>query len=160
MREAALGRSHPEVAACLNNLAVLLKTLGRYGEAEQLYGLSIAIKERCMGPTHPQVPARAQRHTSQRCILAQTGKERIRRRHVERHEVFVIGAAAVVGVCAGDRIFPSCFISACAATHPERMGLNARTGWKSDNYKNEGLGLRRHGRSQPEVSGACADIGC
>ena len=54
MREAALGGSHPEVAACLNNLAVLLKSVGRHAEAEQLYARAIAIKERSMGPTHPQ----------------------------------------------------------------------------------------------------------
>ena len=54
MREAALGGSHPEVAACLNNLAVLLKSVGRHAEAEQLYVRTIAIKERSMGPTHPQ----------------------------------------------------------------------------------------------------------
>lgn len=56
LREQALGASHPEVAACLNNLAVLLKSKGMYGEAEELYMRCIAIKERSMGPTHPQVP--------------------------------------------------------------------------------------------------------
>lgn len=55
MREAALGANHPEVAACVNNLAVLLKTVGRHEEAQHLYERSIAIKERSMGPTHPQV---------------------------------------------------------------------------------------------------------
>jgi tetratricopeptide (TPR) repeat protein len=44
------------MAACLNNLAVLLKITGRYGEAEELHARCIAIKERAMGPTHPQVP--------------------------------------------------------------------------------------------------------
>ena len=57
MREAALGGAHPEVAACLNNLAVLLKSVGRHAEAEQLYARCIAIKERSMGPTHPQACA-------------------------------------------------------------------------------------------------------
>ena len=69
MREAALGPNHPEVAACVNNLAVLLKTLGRYEEAQNLYESSIAIKERSMGPTHPQVlcmvlPLRVASHLS------------------------------------------------------------------------------------------------
>ena len=55
MREAALGRQHPEVAACLNNLAVLLKAMGRHAEAQGMYERCIAIKEQAMGPTHPQV---------------------------------------------------------------------------------------------------------
>ena len=54
VRERVLGPDHPEVAACANNLAVLLRSLGRHGEAEALYARSIAIKERAMGPTHPQ----------------------------------------------------------------------------------------------------------
>lgn len=63
MMEAALGANHPEVAACVNNLAVLLKTVGRHEEAQHLYERSIAIKERCMGPTHPQVCARMHPHS-------------------------------------------------------------------------------------------------
>jgi hypothetical protein len=54
VRERALGPEHPEVAACLNNLAVLLKGAGRRGEAEALYMRCIGIKERALGPTHPQ----------------------------------------------------------------------------------------------------------
>ena len=55
MREAALGRAHPEVASCLNNLAVLLKGMGRHAEAQGMYERCIAIKQQAMGPTHPQV---------------------------------------------------------------------------------------------------------
>ena len=55
MREAALGGAHPEVAACLNNLAVLLKGAGRHAEAQGMYERCIAIKQQAMGPTHPQV---------------------------------------------------------------------------------------------------------
>ena len=54
IREAALGRAHPEVAACLNNLAVLLKGAGRHAEALAMYERCIAIKQQAMGPTHPQ----------------------------------------------------------------------------------------------------------
>jgi hypothetical protein len=43
------------VAACLNNLAVLLKAMGRHAEAQAMYERCIAIKEQAMGPTHPQV---------------------------------------------------------------------------------------------------------
>ncbi len=55
MREAALGKQHPAVAASLNNLAFLLKTMGRYADAQGMYQRCIAIKEQAMGPTHPQV---------------------------------------------------------------------------------------------------------
>ena len=37
IREAKLGKDHPEVATSLNNLAVLYKDTGRYAEAEPLY---------------------------------------------------------------------------------------------------------------------------
>ena len=55
MRERTLGPDHLEVAASLNNIAVLLKMMSRYEEAEQLYKRSIAIKEKALGPAHPQV---------------------------------------------------------------------------------------------------------
>lgn len=54
VRERTVGPGHPEVAACLNNLAVLLKGVGKRAEAEALYRRSIAIKEQALGPTHPQ----------------------------------------------------------------------------------------------------------
>ena len=57
MRERTLGPDHLEVAASLNNIAVLLKMMGRYDEAEQLYKRSISIKEKALGPAHPQVGA-------------------------------------------------------------------------------------------------------
>jgi tetratricopeptide (TPR) repeat protein len=38
-----LGEEHPDVATSLNNLAVLLKTQGKYDEAEPLYRQSLAI---------------------------------------------------------------------------------------------------------------------
>ena len=55
MRERSLGPHHMEVAASLNNLAVLLKTVGANEEAEALYTRSIRIKEAVLGPNHPQV---------------------------------------------------------------------------------------------------------
>jgi tetratricopeptide (TPR) repeat protein len=41
-----LGEEHPDVATSLNNLAVLLKTQGKYDEAEPLYQQSLAIKRK------------------------------------------------------------------------------------------------------------------
>jgi hypothetical protein len=55
MRESSLGPHHLEVAASLNNLAVLLKTVGANEEAEALYTRSIQIKETVLGSNHPQV---------------------------------------------------------------------------------------------------------
>jgi hypothetical protein len=55
MRESSLGPHHLEVAASLNNLAVLLKTVGANEEAEALYTRSIKIKETVLGYNHPQV---------------------------------------------------------------------------------------------------------
>ena len=55
MRERTLGQEHAEVAGALNNLAVLLKGMGRFEEAQALYEKSIQIKERALGHAHPQV---------------------------------------------------------------------------------------------------------
>lgn len=55
MREQELGPEHLEVAASLNNLAVLLKTINCNEEAETLFARSIRIKESNLGPNHPQV---------------------------------------------------------------------------------------------------------
>ena len=37
IRESMLGLEHPHVAACLNNLAGLYRSQGRYAKAERLY---------------------------------------------------------------------------------------------------------------------------
>ena len=55
IREKELGPDHVDVAASLNNIAVLLKTSGQFEEAEEMYNRSIAIKEKALGPNHPQV---------------------------------------------------------------------------------------------------------
>ena len=39
----------------LNNLAALYRTQGRYAEAEPLYKRSLAIREKALGPDHPDV---------------------------------------------------------------------------------------------------------
>jgi tetratricopeptide (TPR) repeat protein len=50
-----LGADHPAVATCLNNLANLYHSQGRYAEAEPLYGRSLAIWEQQLGADHPAV---------------------------------------------------------------------------------------------------------
>ena len=41
----------------LNNLAVLYQGQGRYAEAEPLYKRALAIREKALGPDHPDVAA-------------------------------------------------------------------------------------------------------
>ena len=62
IREKELGPDHVDVAASLNNIAVLLKTSGQFEEAEEMYNRSIAIKENALGPNHPQVSAYSAYH--------------------------------------------------------------------------------------------------
>jgi tetratricopeptide (TPR) repeat protein/transcriptional regulator with XRE-family HTH domain len=54
--EKGLGAAHPEVANCLNNLALICWAEKRdCGEAEILYARAIAAWEESLGPDHPQV---------------------------------------------------------------------------------------------------------
>ncbi|MEM9488469.1 MAG: CHAT domain-containing tetratricopeptide repeat protein [Myxococcota bacterium] len=55
IREKALGPDHPDVAASLNNLAILHRSRGEYDEALPLYKRSLAIREKAQGPDHPDV---------------------------------------------------------------------------------------------------------
>ena len=55
--EKALGPAHPNVAATLNNLAILYGRQGRYADAEPLYKRSLAIYEKAYGPDHAYVAA-------------------------------------------------------------------------------------------------------
>ncbi len=43
------------MATSLNNLAGLYDNQGRYAEAEPLYQRSLAIREKALGPEHPDV---------------------------------------------------------------------------------------------------------
>ena len=51
------GPQDPRLATGLNNLAALYDTQGKYGEAELLHKRSLAIKEKVLGPDHPNVAA-------------------------------------------------------------------------------------------------------
>src|SRR3984893_8260093 len=55
IREKALGPDHPDVAASLNNLALLYDQQGRHVDAEPLYKKALAIWEKALGPDHPDV---------------------------------------------------------------------------------------------------------
>ena len=51
----AFGTEDPRYATSLNNLALLYKAQGRYGDAEPFYKRALAIREKALGPEHPHV---------------------------------------------------------------------------------------------------------
>ena len=51
----ALGENHPQVAAGLNNLAILLMRQGKFTEAEPLCREAIEKGKQALGENHPQV---------------------------------------------------------------------------------------------------------
>ncbi|WP_309890016.1 CHAT domain-containing tetratricopeptide repeat protein, partial [Archangium sp.] len=55
IREGALGKDHPDVAASLNNLATLYRDQGHYGRAEPLYARALAIRDGALGKDDPKV---------------------------------------------------------------------------------------------------------
>ena len=48
-----LGERHPDTAASLNNLAVLLEAQGDYAAAKPLYEQALAIHKAVLGERHP-----------------------------------------------------------------------------------------------------------
>ena len=54
-QEASLGKTHPDVANIVNNLAVVYERLGRVAEAEQSYRRAHAIAVASLPPKHPFV---------------------------------------------------------------------------------------------------------
>ena len=55
LAEEEFGLDHPHLAAMLNNVAVLYKSLGQYGRAEPPQKQALAIAEEIFGPEHPNV---------------------------------------------------------------------------------------------------------
>ena len=55
IREAKLGKDHPDVARTLNNLADVYEAQGKYAEAEAHYKRALAIREAKLGKDHPDV---------------------------------------------------------------------------------------------------------
>ena len=53
--EKILSPNHPEIIACLHNLARVYYQQGRYVRPEQLYKRALAIYEKTLGPDHPAV---------------------------------------------------------------------------------------------------------
>ena len=52
LRRRILGEDHSHTATSYNNLALLLKTQGKYTEAEPLYQKSLDIRRRTLGEDH------------------------------------------------------------------------------------------------------------
>ena len=55
IKRKVLGSRHPDVAQCLNLLAVLHKSLGHYREAEPLFKEALVINRTALGPDHSRV---------------------------------------------------------------------------------------------------------
>jgi tetratricopeptide (TPR) repeat protein len=53
VRERVLGPDHPDTAASLNNLAILLRAQGELAAARPLFERALEINERVLGPDHP-----------------------------------------------------------------------------------------------------------
>ncbi|MFC4159999.1 tetratricopeptide repeat protein [Chitinimonas lacunae] len=53
--EAEQGANHPDVATCLNNLALVRSAQGEFEAAEPLYRRSVQILEKSLGPRHPDL---------------------------------------------------------------------------------------------------------
>jgi tetratricopeptide (TPR) repeat protein len=81
IREAALGREHPRVAALLNNLAIVHARLGEYEQAKARGEQGLAVAERALGPDHPDV---ALALTNLGNVYADLGELDTAKRHYER----------------------------------------------------------------------------
>jgi len=53
--EAKLGPDHPDTATSLNNLALLLRTMGKLDRARLLHERAMKIREATVGPDHPDI---------------------------------------------------------------------------------------------------------
>ena len=73
----AFGEQDPRYATTLNNLASVYEAQGRYAQAEPLYKRALAIREKALGPDHPDV-AQSLLRTWRRCIEQQDGTKKLR----------------------------------------------------------------------------------
>ena len=59
MAKARFGVNHAKYGSALNNLAIVYRAQGKYADAEELYKRDLAISEKALGASHPNV---AQEH--------------------------------------------------------------------------------------------------
>ncbi len=81
VKERILGKSHPDVAFSLTNLASVLTELGRPEEALALSDRGVQIMEQALGPEHPDT---ATQWANRAEILNQLGRHAEARRDAER----------------------------------------------------------------------------
>ena len=53
--KARFGADHPDYAVALNKLGIVVQAQGKYTEAEGLYKRALAIREKALGASHPDV---------------------------------------------------------------------------------------------------------
>jgi eukaryotic-like serine/threonine-protein kinase len=53
VRRRVLGPEHPDTLISMNNLALLYREQGRYGQAEPLFTKVLKVRRRVLGPEHP-----------------------------------------------------------------------------------------------------------
>jgi tetratricopeptide (TPR) repeat protein len=69
--EKTLGKEHPDVAAALNNIGVVLTAQGQYAEALKHHRRAFAIAEKAVGPEHSLT--RKLNNSLALCIAQQSG---------------------------------------------------------------------------------------
>ena len=65
------GRSIPTWPLSLNNLAGLYRDQGKYAQAEPLYQRALAIREKALGPEHPDTATSLENYA---LLLRKTGR--------------------------------------------------------------------------------------
>jgi prophage maintenance system killer protein len=65
LREKVLGKEHPSTLSSMGNLALVLDSLGKYEEAEQMHRQTLELREKVLGKEHPDT--RRSRNNLARC---------------------------------------------------------------------------------------------
>ena len=50
-----LGKEHPSILNSIKNLILMLRSLGKYKEAEQIYQQTLELMEKMLGKEHPSI---------------------------------------------------------------------------------------------------------
>lgn len=88
MGEEALCRDHPNVAIDLTNLAALYYSQGKYAEVEPLYKRALMIREKALGPAHPNVVNLLENMAE---FFEEIGEDERDKRAIERVKKFRLG---------------------------------------------------------------------
>ncbi|RPA89592.1 TPR-like protein [Choiromyces venosus 120613-1] len=86
-REKVLGPDHPDTLTSVNNLASLLRALGRHGESETMSRRALEGREKVLGPDHPDTLTSVNNLASLLQTLGRHGEsETMSRRALEGYE--------------------------------------------------------------------------